>query len=129
MQVLHQSYLAIFLRRQKVNLLGNYTKENIGIRSADERVSHKLTFRVSLLIESANQRAKNNSVFVKSSIFLYFKTFPIFPYLVCKCPMIQTENKNILKFMNCWWNVTNSEFFVPSKTKLVIILLLVQVDA
>lgn len=57
------------------------------------------------------------------------KTFLIFLYLVCKCPIISImppENKNMLIFINfCWWNATKTEFFGPSKTKLVIILLIV----
>ena len=65
--------------------------------------------------------------------FLYFKTFPIFPYLVCKCPIIPiipSENKNRLKFMNfCWWNVTKTVNFSDHlRPKLVIILLLVHVN-
>ena len=64
---------------------------------------------------------------------LYFKTFPIFPYLVCKCPIITiipSENKNIWKFMNfCWWNVTKTvNFSEHPRPKLVIIILLVHVN-
>ena len=44
-----------------------------------------------------------------------FPIFLNFPYLVCKCPtipIIPSEIKNRLKFMNfCWWNVTKTVNF------------------
>ena len=72
------------------------------------------------------------SVLCRASSVPIFPIFLNFPYLVCKCPIIPvipSENKNRLKFMNvCWWNDKDSEFFGPSKTKLVIRLLLVHVS-
>ena len=57
-----------------------------------------------------------------SLYFLYFKTFPIFPYLVCKrplIPVIPSENKKYTEvhgrlLVEC---DKDSEFFGPSETK------------
>ena len=49
---LHQSYLAIFLSRQKVNFLWNWTKKNIEVWHSFGKWPHlhKLTFCVSVLL-------------------------------------------------------------------------------
>ena len=52
-QVLHQSYLAIFLSRQKVNLLRNWTKEkhrSLAFMQQMTCILYKLIFAVSVLL-------------------------------------------------------------------------------
>ena len=60
-----------------------------------------------------------------SLYFLYIKMFPVFPYIVCKCPIIPIISLKIikiLKFMNFLLVKYDkiSEFPGPVKTKAII---------